>query len=157
MKKPSPHPHAPELGLDVGIGLEGDFDGGSVALAGDALGFGPGAQVAGGFHGHGGALGRSDFETQRSIGFRGLESQVRAVVHRAAAGLDYRGYRVHRADVEAAAGDFHLLELQWPFGLRTEPSARHEGQHRSHARGVGPGRGTNRCQAHLSRALIPER
>ena len=120
MKKPSPHPHAPELGLDVGVGLKGDLHRRASALAGDALGFGPGAQVAGGFDGHGGALGGSDFQAKGSVGFRGLESQLRAVVHRAATALDYRGHRVHRADVKPAAGDLHLLELQRPFGFRTE-------------------------------------
>ena len=59
-----PHPHAPELGLDIGVGLKGHFHRGGVALAGDALGFGPGVQVAGSFDGHGGALGGSDFEGQ---------------------------------------------------------------------------------------------
>jgi hypothetical protein len=106
-----PNPYAPELGLDVGVGLKGDLHRRASALAGDALGFGPGAQVAGGFDRHGGALGGSNFEAQRSVGFRRLESQLRAVVHRAAAALNYRGHRIHRADVKAAAGDFHLLEL----------------------------------------------
>jgi hypothetical protein len=37
--------------LDVGVGLKGDLHRRASALAGDALGFGPGAQVAGGFWG----------------------------------------------------------------------------------------------------------
>ena len=57
-----PDPYAPELGLNVGVGLKGDLYWRASALAGDALGFGPRAQVAGGFHGYGGALGGSDFE-----------------------------------------------------------------------------------------------
>ena len=59
-----PHPYAPELGLDVGVGLQGDFHRGAVALAGDALGFGPGVQVAGGFNRDRGSGGGSDFEGQ---------------------------------------------------------------------------------------------
>ena len=48
-------------------------------MAGDALGFGPRAQVAGGFDGHGRALRGSDFEAKGSVGFRGLESQLRGL------------------------------------------------------------------------------
>ena len=59
-----PHPQAPELGLDVGVGFQGDFHRGGVALAGDALGFDPGVEVAGGFDGHCGSLRGSDLEGQ---------------------------------------------------------------------------------------------
>ena len=59
-----PHPHAPELGLDVGVGVEGDFHWGAVALAGDALGFDPRVQVAGGFDGYGRSLRGADLEGQ---------------------------------------------------------------------------------------------
>jgi len=62
----SPHPYAPELGLDVGVGLEGDFDGGSVALAGDALAFGPGGEVGGGFEGQGGSGRAGGFQADGS-------------------------------------------------------------------------------------------
>jgi hypothetical protein len=58
------HPHPPELGLDVGICLQGHFHWGGVALAGDALGFDPGVQVAGGFDGYGRSLWGADFEGQ---------------------------------------------------------------------------------------------
>jgi hypothetical protein len=46
----SHYPHAPELCLNVGVGLEGYFDRGVVALACDALGLGLGPEVAGCFH-----------------------------------------------------------------------------------------------------------
>ena len=58
------HPYAPELGLDGGVGVEGDFHRGGVALAGDALGFDPGVQVAGSFKGHARSLRGADFQGQ---------------------------------------------------------------------------------------------
>ena len=36
-----PNPHAPELGLGVGVRLKGDLHRGASTLADDALGFGP--------------------------------------------------------------------------------------------------------------------
>ena len=62
--------------MDVGVGLKGDLYRRASALAGDALSFGPRAQVAGGFDGHGSALGGSDFQAKGSVGFRGLDGEL---------------------------------------------------------------------------------
>lgn len=56
------YPQAPELGLDVGFGLKGDLNWRASALAGDALGFHPGVQVASGFEGYGRCLRGADLE-----------------------------------------------------------------------------------------------
>jgi len=75
--KTSPDSYTPELGLDVGVRLKDDLHRRASALAGDALGFGPSVLVAGGFDGHDGSLGGSDFQAQRSIGGRGLDGELR--------------------------------------------------------------------------------
>ena len=77
----SPHPHPPELGLYIGIGLQGDFQWVAGALACEALSLGPSIEVAGGFDGHDGALGRSDFKAQGSVGFRGWKVSCRCRSH----------------------------------------------------------------------------
>ena len=59
-----PHPQAPELGLDVRVGFQGDFHRSAFALAGNALGFNPGVEVAGGFEGDGGPRWSADLEGQ---------------------------------------------------------------------------------------------
>ena len=84
----SPDPHTPELGLDGGVGFQGDFHRSAIALAGDALGFNPGVQVAGGFDGHGRARWGSDLEGQGTVGRRGLEGDLGRCVHGAAGALN---------------------------------------------------------------------
>ena len=58
------YPQPPELGLNARVGVEGDFNRGAIALAGDALGFDPRVQVACGFDGYGRSLRGADFEGQ---------------------------------------------------------------------------------------------